>query len=86
MEKRFVYSRVEDFLYDDSFIRYILERDSDSVPYWEDYKQKASPRLKELFHKASEILLHLDDCTSLSEEEVRKLKSHIFHSLHLLPN
>ena len=86
MGKRLVYTRVEDFLYDDSFIRYILEKDSDCIPYWEDYAQKASPRLKELLHKASEILLNLDNCTTLSVEEVKKLKCHIFHSLHLIPN
>lgn len=73
---------IEDFLCDDNFIRYTLDCESGQQGYWSQYLN-ASAAIRDAFLKATDILLHLDDCKSLTPEEVRQLKLRIRRSLRM---
>jgi hypothetical protein len=77
---RTIYTKVEQFLRDDDFIRYVMDSMPDSESYWATYLT-AAPRIRAAYLKAYDILRHLDDCEDLSPEEVARLKRRVFLSL-----
>lgn len=77
------YTTVDDFLRSDDFIRYTLDCEADPFGRWSQYLN-ASPAIREAFLRASDILLHLDECSSLSKEQVMQLKHRITHTLGIL--
>ncbi|MBR1547581.1 MAG: hypothetical protein IJ637_02500 [Prevotella sp.] len=83
--KRAIYTTVEQFLRDDDFIRYVMDCASDKDSYWASYLS-AAPQIRSAYLKAYDILLHLDDCSLLSPEEVACLKRRVFLSLHPVVN
>ena len=83
--KRVIYTKVEQFLRDDDFIRYVLDSTPDKDSYWVSYLS-AAPQIKAAYQKAYDILLHLDDCELLTPEQTQVLKQRIFRSLHAVAN
>ena len=84
MKRRALYTTIEEFLYDDDFIRYVLDADaieSGASAEWEHFAV-GCPHLRSLFLKAKDILLHLDEQQLLTPEQTARLKSRIFMSLH----
>ena len=79
--KRAIYTKVEQFLCDDDFIRYVMESVPDKDSYWASYLS-AAPPVRMAYLKAYDILMNLDDCQLLSPEQVARLKQRIFLSLH----
>jgi hypothetical protein len=80
--KQTIYTKVDDFLRDDDFIRYVIDSCSEKESYWASYLQ-AAPHIRSAYLKACHILNHLDDCEILSPEEVECLKQRIIHSASL---
>ena len=83
--KRAIYTKVEQFLRDDDFIRYVLDYISDEDSYWTSYLT-AAPQIRAAYLKAYDILMHLDDCDLLSPEEAESLKRRVFNSLRISVN
>lgn len=83
--KQPIYTKVDDFLRDDDFIRYAIDACPDKASYWASYMD-AAPKIRSAYLKAYHILTHLDDCDLLSPEEVACLKKRISHSLHTVVN
>ena len=83
--KRTLYTRVEQFLCDDDFIRYVLDCTPDRDSYWASYLS-ATPSIRRAYLKAYDILMHLDDCTLLTREQAERLRRRIFQSLHAVAN
>ena len=81
MKKRMLYSKVEDFLLDDDFIRYTFDATAEGERLWADYLVVTHPA-HSTFLRATNILLHLDECKLLTESQVRRLKQRISRSLH----
>lgn len=79
--KRVIYTKVEQFLLDDDFIRYVMDCLPDKDSYWASYLS-AAPQIRSAYLKAYDILLHLDDCEILTPEQTERLKQRIFASLH----
>ncbi len=79
--KRTIYTKVDDFLRDDDFIRYVMDACSDNSSYWASYLQ-AAPQIRSAYLKAYDILTHLDDCDLLSPEQVVCLKQRIMQTIH----
>lgn len=80
-EKRVIYTKVEQFLRDDDFIRYVMDCVPDKESYWASYLS-ASPQIRSAYLKAYDILVHLDDCDLLTPEQTERLKQRIFNTLH----
>ena len=70
--KRAIYTKVEQFLRDDDFIRYAY--------------LSAAPPIRSAYLKAYDILLHLDECDLLTPEQTERLKQRIFNTLHTKVN
>lgn len=83
--KRAVYTRVEQFLCDDDFIRYVLDNTPDREAYWHSYLSE-NPQIRNAFQKAYDILLHLDDCNLLTPEQAQALKQRVFNTLYASAN
>ena len=83
--KREIYTKVEQFLRDDDFIRYVMDCEPDKESYWTSYLS-AAPQIRAAYLKAYDILQHLDDCDLLSPEKAEALKQRIFQSLRLKAN
>jgi hypothetical protein len=83
--KREVYTKVEQFLRDDDFIRYVMDCLPDKDSYWASYLT-ATPQVRAAYLKAYDILLHLDDCDLLTPEQTQRLKQRIFNSLRTVVN
>ena len=83
--KRTIYTKVDDFLLDDDFIRYALDACSDKDSYWASYLS-ASPQIRSAYLKAYHILTHLDDCDMLSPNEIARLKQRVMHTIHMTLN
>ena len=83
--KRTIYTRVDDFLRDDDFIRYALDACTDKESYWTSYLT-AAPQIRSAYLKAYDILTHLDDCDALSPEEVDCLKKRIMQTIKMTAN
>lgn len=79
--KRAIYTKVEQFLRDDDFIRYVMDCTTDNNSYWASYLS-AAPQIRAAYLKAYDILTHLDDCDLLSPEQVACLKQRIMHTIH----
>lgn len=80
-EKRVIYTKVEQFLRDDDFIRYVMDCMPDKESYWASYLS-AAPQIRSAYLKAYDILVHLDDCDLLTPEQTERLKQRIFNTLH----
>ncbi|MBQ7511900.1 MAG: hypothetical protein IJU11_04060 [Prevotella sp.] len=83
--KQQIYTRVEEFLRDDDFIRYAMDACPDKDSYWATYLT-AAPRIRSAYLKAYDILTHLDDCDLLSPDEVVRLKRRILFSIRQAVN
>ena len=83
--KRAIYTRVEQFLRDDDFIRYVMDSMPDKESYWTSYLS-AAPQIRSAYLKAYDILMHLDDCDLLTPEQAECLKRRVFNSLHVSIN
>ena len=83
--KRAIYTKVEQFLRDDDFIRYVLDCIPDSDSYWAAYLT-AAPHVRSAYLKAYDILMHLDDCELLTPEQAHQLKQRVFLSLRATVN
>ena len=78
-----VYSKVEDFLKDDDFIKYVLDDAPESAFHWDKLLKEHAELLK-VFEEAKNVLLVSDEAMevmTLSEE--RKLKHRIFTTLEI---
>ena len=83
--KRAIYTKVEQFLTDDDFIRYVMDCVPDKESYWTSYLS-AAPQIRSAYLKAYDILMHLDDCDLLTPEQAERLKQRIFNTLHTKVN
>ena len=83
--KRTIYTKVEQFLRDDEFIRYVMDREPDKESYWASYLT-AAPQIRAAYLKAYDILMHLDDCDLLTSEETATLKQRVMHTLRTIAN
>jgi len=83
--KRIIYTKVDEFLRDDDFIRYVMDACTDHDSYWASYMH-AAPQIRSAYLKAYDILTHLDDCNLLSPEQVAHLRQRIMHTIHLNVN
>lgn len=83
--KQAYYTTVEQFLRDDDFIRYALDACTDKESYWTSYLS-AAPQIRSAYLKAYDILTHLDDCESLSPEEVDILRKRIMQTIKMTAN
>ncbi|MBO6188580.1 MAG: hypothetical protein IJV38_04245 [Prevotella sp.] len=83
--KRVIYTKVEQFLCDDDFIRYVMDTCPDGDSYWVSYLN-ASPPIRSAYLKAYDILLHLDDCDLLTPEQAERLKRRIVNTLQATVN
>lgn len=81
--KRAIYTKVEQFLRDDDFIRYVQDSSPEKDSYWVSY-ETAAPLIRAAYLKACDILLHLDNCELLTPEQTQALKQRIFRSLHIV--
>ena len=79
--KRAIYTKVEQFLTDDDFIRYVMDCVPDKESYWTSYLS-AAPQIRSAYLKAYDILMHLDECDLLTPEQTERLKQRIFNTLH----
>ena len=83
--KRAIYTKVEQFLRDDDFIRYVMDCVPDKESYWTSYLS-AAPQIRSAYLKAYDILMHLDECDLLTPEQTERLKQRIFNTLHTKVN
>ncbi len=83
--KREIYTKVEQFLLDDDFIRYVMDCVPDKDSYWVSYLS-AAPQIRAAYLKAYDILMHLDDCELLTPEQSERLKQRVLHSLRTAVN
>ena len=83
--KRAIYTKVEQFLTDDDFIRYVMDCVPDKESYWTSYLS-AAPQIRSAYLKAYAILMHLDECDLLTPEQAERLKQRIFNTLHTKVN
>jgi hypothetical protein len=83
--KRTIYTKVEQFLRDDEFIRYVMDCEPDKESYWASYLT-AAPEIRTAYLKAYDILMHLDDCDLLTPEETATLKQRVMHTLRTIAN
>lgn len=83
--KRQIYTKVEQFLRDDDFIRYVLDCSPDEESYWVSYLS-AAPQVRSAYLEAYDILVHLDDCQLLTPEQAEALKKRIFNTLRTKVN
>ncbi|RHC25866.1 hypothetical protein DW857_01725 [Phocaeicola vulgatus] len=78
-----MYSKVEDFLKDDDFIKYVLDDAPEMAFHWDKLLKEHAELLK-VFEEAKNVLLVSDETMevmTLSEE--RKLKHRIFTTLKI---
>lgn len=83
--KRTIYTKVDEFLCDDDFIRYAMDAAPDKDSYWASYLS-AAPQIRSAYLKAYDILTHLDDCTLLPPDQVASLKQRIMTTIKLSVN
>lgn len=83
MDTNKVYNKVEDFLKDDDFIRYVLDAAPETALYWERLLQGHAELLK-VFKEAESVLLGSGDNTEvMSSMEESELKQRIFTTLEI---
>ena len=83
--KRDIYTKVEQFLRDDDFIRYVIDCSPEDDSYWASYLS-AAPHVRSAYLKAYDILVHLDDCLLLTPEQAEALKKRVFNTLRTKVN
>ena len=83
--KRDIYTKVEQFLRDDDFIRYVMDCSPEDDSYWASYLS-AAPHVRSAYLKAYDILVHLDDCQLLTPEQAEALKKRVFKTLRTKVN
>ena len=83
--KREIYTKVEQFLRDDDFIRYVMDCSPEDDSYWASYLS-AAPHVRSADLKAYDILVHLDDCQLLTPEQAEALKKRVFNTLRTKVN
>lgn len=84
-EKKVIYTKVEQFLRDDDFIRYVMDCVPDKESYWASYLS-AAPQIRSAYLKAYDILMHLDECELLTAEQTERLRQRIFNTLRNIAN
>ena len=83
METNKVYSKVEDFLMDDDFIKYVLDMSPESASRWESLLWRQS-ELFGIFEEAKSILLAPADIgIDMTQIENEGLKRRIFTTLEI---
>lgn len=83
MDTKKVYSKVEDFLKDDDFIKYVLDAAPKTASPWSKLLKEHAELLK-VFEKAKEVLLASEEMMEvMTPSEERKLKHRIFTTLEI---
>lgn len=82
--KQVYYTKVEEFLRDDDFIRYVMDAGTEEK-CWASCLT-AAPHVRSAYLKAYDILTHLDDCHLLTAEQVQLLRQRIERSCRLSVN
>lgn len=78
-----VYSKVEDFLKDDDFIKYVLDDAPEMAFHW-DKLLKGHAELLKVFEEAKNVLLVSDNMKqAMLEYEKSELKQRIFTTLEI---
>lgn len=78
-----VYSKVEDFLKDDEFIKYVLDAAPKSASHWSELLKGRAELLK-VFREARSVILELEEIEEeMTLMEKRKLKQRIFTTLNI---
>lgn len=85
MKKRTLYTKVEEFLLDDDFIRYTFDNVCESANVWAAYQTSTHPA-HAAYLRATNILQHVDDTPFLSEAQIHCLKQRIYRSIHAVYN
>jgi hypothetical protein len=83
--KRAIYTKIDEFLRDDDFIRYVMDASPETESYWASYLS-AAPQIRSAYLKACDILNHLDECSLLPPEEVALLKQRVMRTIRLSVN
>ena len=83
MDTKKVYKRVEDFLKDDDFIRYVPDAAPEIPSCWKKFLEEHTELLK-VFEEARSVLLASEETTELlSLPEKEELKQRIFMTLRI---
>lgn len=78
-----VYSKVEDFLKDDDFIKYVLDDAPEMAFHWDKLLKEHAELLK-VFEEAKNVLLVSDNMKqAMLEYEKSELKQRIFTTLEI---
>lgn len=78
-----VYSKVEDFLKDDEFIKYVLDAAPELASRWSELL-KGHAELLKVFREARSVILDLEEIEEgMTLMEKRKLKQRIFTTLNI---
>ncbi|MCD7926723.1 hypothetical protein [Bacteroidaceae bacterium] len=83
MNTKKVYNRVEDFLKDDDFIKYVLDAAPETASHWEELLEEHTEQLK-VFEEAKMVLLASENMEyMMSPSEQGELKQRIFATLNI---
>lgn len=83
MDTKKVYSKVEDFLKDDGFIKYVLDDAPESASHWSEL-WKGHAELLNVFKEAKSVILDPEEIEEgMTLMEKRKLKQRIFTTLNI---
>ena len=78
-----VYSRVEDFLKDDGFIKHVLGAAPETAFHWRELLKEHTELLK-VFEKAKKVLLASEEAMEvMAPSEEKELKHRIFTTLEI---
>lgn len=83
MDIKKVYSKVEDFLKDDNFIKYVLNDAPEMAAHWSSLLQEHAELLK-AFEEAKKVLLAVEGAMEvMTPSEEKELKQRIFTTLEI---
>lgn len=82
MDTKKVYSKVEDFLKDDEFIKYVLDAAPESASRWSEL-WKGHAELLNIFKEARSVILDSEEIEEMTLMEKRDLKQRIFTTLNI---
>lgn len=82
MDTKKVYSKVEDFLKDDEFIKYVLDAAPESASRWSEL-WKGHAELLNIFKEARSVILDSEEKEEMTLMEKRDLKQRIFTTLNI---
>ena len=78
-----VYSKVEDFLKDDDFIKYVLDVAPETASHWRELLKEHTEQLK-VFEEAKKVLLVSEETMEgMAPSEEKELKHRIFTTLEI---